>query len=239
MNQDEQYAGPIANPDVRRAIAYAINYRNIHTLAGEGAFTPYSMVQSSFVGYYGERPADYTDLEKAKTLLTEAGYPDGFDITLEVGDYEAAGTKLTDLAQLVVNDLAQIGINATISVLESNIAVQKYVEGKQGFALWLWTPDYNELNNQLAFMPDQKCGRYVNWTADMSPRIAELTALVTSELDTAQRVTYAKELQELVADGGPWLDLCQHPRIVAYRSDIASVDSNDSYHLFLNTLTRK
>jgi peptide/nickel transport system substrate-binding protein len=239
MNQDAQYAGPIADPDVRRAIAYAINYKNIHTLAGEGAFTPYSMVQSSFVGYYGERPADYTDLEKAKELMTKAGYPNGFDITLEVGDYEAAGVKLTDLAQLVVNDLAQIGINATISVLESNIAVQKYVEGKQGFALWLWTPDYNELNNQLAFMPDQKCGRYVNWTADMSPRIAELTTLVISELDTNQRAAYAKELQALAADGGPWLNLCQHPRIVAYRSDISDVESNDSYHLFLNTLARK
>jgi ABC-type transport system substrate-binding protein len=73
----------------------------------------------------------------------------------------------------------------------------------------------------------------------MSPRIAELTTLVISELDTDRRVAYAKELQELVADGGPWLNLCQHPRIVAYRSDVANVNSNDSYHLFLNALARK
>jgi peptide/nickel transport system substrate-binding protein len=239
MNQDEQYSGPIANPDVRRAIAYALNYANIQTLAGEGAFTPFSMVQSSFVGYYGERDANYTDLDKAKELLATAGYPDGFEVTLEVGDYEAAGTRLTDLAQLVASDLAQVGITVNISVLESSIAVQKYVEGKQGFALWLWTPDYNELNNQLAFMPDQKTGRYVNWTADMSPEIAELTQLVASELDTEKRVEYAKELQVLVEDGGPWICLCQHPRIVAYRSDITNVFSNDSHHIFLNYLQRK
>lgn len=239
MNQDPRYAGPISNPDVRRAIAYAVNYRNIHTLAGEGAFTPYSMVQSTFVGYYGDRDPDYTDLDKAREYLVKAGYPDGFETTLEVGDYEAAGTRLTDLAQLVASDLGKVGIKVTISVLESNIAVQKYVEGKQGFALWLWTPDYNELNNQLAFMPEQKTGRFVNWSRASSPRISELTDLVAAEMDYNKRVAYARELQELVADGGPWICLAQHPRIVAYAGSVSGVYANDSSHIFLSFLKRK
>lgn len=40
------------------------------------------------MGSKGERPADYTNLEEAKALLAEAGYPDGFDVDLTVTDLD-------------------------------------------------------------------------------------------------------------------------------------------------------
>lgn len=236
-NMDESIGGPVANADVRRAIAYAIHYENIQTLAGEGAFTPISVVQSSFVGYAGERQAGYTDVEKARELLSQAGYAGGFDITLEVGDYEAGGTSLVDLAQMVANDLKQVGINVQISVLDSTVAVTRYVNAEQPFALWLWTPDYNELNNQLAFMPGEKTGALANWSRSDAPEIAELSDQVARELDQEKRAVLSKELQEIVSDGGPWVVLCQHPRVVAYAAGMEGVYSSDTYHLYLAALS--
>ena len=57
---------------------------------------------------------DYTDIEAAKKLLADAGYPDGFDIDLKVCDLDMEGILLTDLAQKIKDDLAQIGINVNI-----------------------------------------------------------------------------------------------------------------------------
>ncbi len=50
------------------------------------------------------RPADYTNLEEAKALLAEAGYPDGFDADLTVTDLDMEGILLTDLAQKIKDD---------------------------------------------------------------------------------------------------------------------------------------
>ena len=240
MNQNPEYGGPMTNPVVRKAVGYALNYANIQAMAGEGSFTPWSMVQSTFVGYKGERDTSYTDIEKAKELLAQAGYPDGFDVELEVGDYEAGGTKLTDLAQLIASDLSKVGINASINIETSAVAVDRYVAGVQGFALWLWTPDYYDLNNQLAFSPNGKCGALASWTVETEEDQAlyDLCQQIISELDPEARAAESAQFQDALADGSPFWCLCQHPRIVAFGTGVSGVNSSDVYHIYLPTLAK-
>ena len=78
----------------------------IQTICGSGTITPYDIIQVGFMGSKGERPADYTNLEEAKALLAEAGYPDGFDVDLTVTDLDMEGILLTDLAQKIKDDLS-------------------------------------------------------------------------------------------------------------------------------------
>ena len=66
------------------------------------------------MGSKGQRPDDYTNLDEAKQLLADAGYPDGFDVDMTVSDLDMEGILLTDLAQKVKDDLSQIGINVNI-----------------------------------------------------------------------------------------------------------------------------
>mgnify|MGYP003290902547 FL=1 len=71
-----------SNQKLRQAIAMAINKDNIITVASEGLGTPAVTFFSQGFGYYdGYDPYPY-DVEKAKTLLAEAGYPDGLTFTL-------------------------------------------------------------------------------------------------------------------------------------------------------------
>ena len=66
------------------------------------------------MGSKGTRDVSYTDVEEAKKILADAGYPDGFDIDLIITDLAFEGTPLTDLGQKVKDDLALIGINCNI-----------------------------------------------------------------------------------------------------------------------------
>ena len=50
-----------------------MDYTGIQTIVGEGAETPYSIIQDGFMGAKGQRPADYTNIDEAKQLLADAG----------------------------------------------------------------------------------------------------------------------------------------------------------------------
>ena len=68
MNANESIGGPVANPKVQQAIRKAIDYAGVHEICGEGTITPYSVIQSGFMGSKGERSVDYTNIEDAKAL---------------------------------------------------------------------------------------------------------------------------------------------------------------------------
>mgnify|MGYP000963524670 CR=1 FL=1 len=60
MNMDEQYGGPVSDPNVQKAIRKALDYSGIRMICGEGTVTPYSIIQEGFMGSKGDRPDDYT-----------------------------------------------------------------------------------------------------------------------------------------------------------------------------------
>ncbi len=106
---------PFDNPLVRQAVAYAIPYQKImdavlfglaKPMFGAAAGTPIAPVWPQATEYS-------TDIAKAKALLTEAGYPDGFETTLSF-DLGFAGVN-EPLCVLVQESLGQIGIKTTIN----------------------------------------------------------------------------------------------------------------------------
>ena len=81
LNEADEH---LQNPKVRQAIAYALNKEEIAIATTDGVGQVlHSPIPESAVGYAAP-PADYEmDLEKAKALLAEAGYPDGFSIEMK------------------------------------------------------------------------------------------------------------------------------------------------------------
>ncbi len=224
MNMDESIGGPVADTKVQQAIRLAVDYAGIQTICGEGTTTPYSIIQSGFFGSLGERETDYTDIEAAKALLTEAGYPDGFDIDLTVCDLAMEGIPLTDLAQKIASDLSQIGINVNI-VSEAWAAGygDDYRDGKLGFTVMYWGIDYNDPNVQLEFLPGGVVGLRAGWTAESDPEIAALYAKATNAIEEADREAALKEIQEATYEYGPFIMLAQAPCPMAYNSRLAGV----------------
>lgn len=194
MNMNEEYGGPVSNPTVQKAIRKALDYTGIQTIIGEGTLTPYSIIQSGFMGSKGEREADYANLEEAKALLTEAGYADGFDVDLTVCDLDMEGVALTDLAQKVKDDLSQIGIN--VNIVSQPWAAgygDDYRDGKLGFTVMYWGTDYNDPNVQLEFLPGASVGLRAGWTTEMNSELAALYQEAMKATDNDARIAVRRD----------------------------------------------
>ena len=121
---------PFDDVRVRQAMCYAIDKQEIIDLAFEGYGSPIgSSMFPSFGKYYmPELENKYPhDEAKAKELLKEAGYADGFDMTITVpSNY----IPHVDTAQVLVEQLKKVGINATINQVEWNTWLSDVYAGR-------------------------------------------------------------------------------------------------------------
>ena len=226
--------------DTMAELEGALNYENFQVICGEGSTTPYSLIQSGFMGSKGERTADYTNVEEAKELLAQAGYPDGFDIDLTVCDLDMEGILLSDLAQLVKSDLAQIGINVNI-VAEPWAAGygDAYRDGTLGFTIMYWATDYNDPNVQLEFLPGASVGVRAGWTAEMDPELAAMYEEALSATDNDARIAVLEKIQDAMYEDGPFVFVVQAPAHIAYNDRLDGVAISDPYSLDLTLINVK
>lgn len=127
---------PFKDVRVRRAIAYAIDVEAIRVKVMRKLSLPIgSLVSSTEQGY--SKDADVRlplDREKAKALLAEAGYPNGFDITLDCGNNQPAA----DICQSIPPMLAQIGIKVTPNIVPTTNYFSKLQRLDTSFYLLSW-----------------------------------------------------------------------------------------------------
>ena len=109
---------PFDDVRVRQALCYAIDRQQILDIAFDGYGSIInSSIYPAFGKYFAEDMNDYytVDIKKAKSLLTEAGYPDGFKMTITVpSNYQPH----IDTAQVIVEQLKAINVTAEIQLVE-------------------------------------------------------------------------------------------------------------------------
>ena len=196
---------PLNNILVRKAINYAIDKNDIiNTVYYGKALLSKSFVPSSYPHYTDKYWKYDRDIEKAKELLKEAGYPDGFDIFLS---YEAGITEEEEMAVIVQANLKDIGINATLDKLPGSTYIQRIMDDQlslffredayyvpdinYGAGLWLYSTSFTNHSN------------YNN------PAVDKLVEEVRITFDEERRLEIAIEIQELVSDNPPWAFLVE------------------------------
>ena len=122
---------PFDDVRVRQALCYAVDRQQILDLAfdGYGSLIGSSMYPA-FGKYFDDSLTNHYphDVEKARTLLAEAGYPDGFDMTITVpSNYQPH----IDTAQVIVEQLKQVGITAEIQLVEWGTWLSDVYAGRQ------------------------------------------------------------------------------------------------------------
>ena len=205
MGMNVKYA-PLAKEQVREAIRYAIDYKAIQ----EGIMRGEAIPLQTFVpvGYLGHNPAlpFKQDLNKAKQLLAEGGYPNGFEVELSV---TAPHPTRLDIAQVIQNELGKVGIKVKIVTGAAATVLQKYREQGLQMVIYGWGVDYPDPDALAKPFADGTIRQLAYRNAWMDPKATELTKKAMLERDPKQRVALYKELTELVAHKGPFVMLFQ------------------------------
>ena len=226
MSRNPEMSPEMSNPKVQEAVRRALDYEGYLTLCGEGGIVPFSFVQQGFVGAMSrDLSKDGRDLDKARQLMQEAGYPDGFSVTLTCASNNSEGLAWTTIAEKAKQDLAEIGIDVSIETLETTLVYEKMRNGEMPFYVMFWSPDYYDINNQFAFLPGvgedgTAYGNRAQWPVDGNNQILlDLAAKVQVETDEDLRAEYSEQLQLEYAKDNPIAFLLQHPKTFAYNSD--------------------
>ena len=237
MNQDPDIGGPVSDQTVQLAIRYAVDYEGLRILAGKGTNTPAAMVPIGFGGALDPSEGMTRDLDRARELLAEAGYPDGFTIDLRYPDFTYIGTEFGVVAQKVQADLAEVGITVNLVPEELQVSLEAYRGGQHGFGLWLWNPDYQDTLDYVEFLPGGVVGNRANWTDENAdPEILALRDAVKLETDTDARNELFRQIQFYEQERGPFVPLFQPGVHFAYTSRLEGFNYNGQWRVDLTLL---
>ena len=212
-------SGPTENPAVRRAMQYAVNQSQIIDNVYGGDAAPLSMVApSSYPDYAGEvwpYPSD-GDIEKAKQLLAEAGYPDGFDIPLlinaDVADHD-------NVAVLLRDSLAQIGVNVEIDARPAAAYIDVGNSGDIGMVLHQGYAIVSDIPYHYLLYVSGPTG-FLSFGGFNNERFDEAIAEALAVLPGAERTTLVTEIQQIMADEVPHLSVVGAPTRYGFAPDI-------------------
>jgi peptide/nickel transport system substrate-binding protein len=132
----EKPDNPFKDLRVRQAVAHAIDAEAIRVKVMRGMSRPVgSLVTAEVSGYHpdGDKRLPY-DRERAKKLLAEAGYPDGFDVTLDCGTIQPAA----DICQASAAMLTQVGIRVKPNIMPQPTYFPKIEKYDTSFYLLSW-----------------------------------------------------------------------------------------------------
>jgi ABC-type transport system substrate-binding protein len=198
---------PFNNEQVRQAVAMGIDrQRIIDTFYPEGSevaefFTP-CIIENGCEG----DPWYEFDPEAARQMLADAGYPDGFDTTIKLRDvFRVYLPEPTVVAEDIRAQLAEnLGINATIEVMESGAFLEENATGdQQGLHLLGWGADYPHVTNFLDF----HFGGVNVQFGDPFPDIVDLLTEGASTVDAAAAQPIYAEANTLIRTHAPMVPI--------------------------------
>jgi peptide/nickel transport system substrate-binding protein len=141
---------PFSEVKFRQAIAYAIDRQNVIDLALDGFGTVNSNILSPLRFGYSEKQPQYDyNPEKSKELLNEIGITTPYDLGVM---YVAENYKTQ--AQIIQNDLLNIGLNVTLEILEFNAYLNKLMNGDCGITVLAMSLEGTTQQYNLAFKSD-------------------------------------------------------------------------------------
>lgn len=228
---------PFDNVKVRQAIAMAINKDDVVNgiLDGQGVPAVGPLAPTVVGNYQGLTPLEY-DVEAAKALLAEAGYPDGFETTLYVND---GSQERADIAELTQAHLAQIGIDVKIEVIEWGAFLEQTAAGDHEMFILGWTTVTADADYGLyALFHSSQFGSPGNRSFYKNERVDELLDYARSESDQEKRNEAYKEISEILVEEVPMVYL-QHPDFVHGMNGIEGLFVNFSGTPFFKDVTFK
>lgn len=195
---------PMKDQAVRKALWYAIDTQSLidQQLGGYGSTLKSQLLSDAYFGYDDSLPEMTYDPDKAKELLAEAGYPDGFEVTFKYSSGRYA--QDLELGQAIAAQLAEVGINVTQEPLESGTFLTQLLDLELNDISMmgaLTAPDAYFMYNQ--FVTDGTYSYYSNEQVDA------LLSQALTESDEDTRQTILSDLSKVFIEDPAYVPLFQ------------------------------
>lgn len=197
---------PLRDAKVRTAISMAINREAIKDRVMEGLAGPTNnLVPINLFGYNPQLKDVKFDPEGAKKLLAEAGYPNGFVLTLHTPNNRYVNDER--ISQTVAQMLTRVGIDTKIEGMPMAVYASRGSKGEYSFGLLGWAAQTGEASSPLraiAACPDPSKGfGSANWLKYCNPKADQALVKALSTVNDVERLKLLQEAAgHVVNDGG-------------------------------------
>lgn len=227
-------AKPFDNQLVRQALCYAIDRQGIMDMVADGHGTAVgSSIYPAFTKYFLPELVDKYphSVEKAKELLAQGGYPNGFDMTISVpNNYQPH----MDTAEVVAEQLREAGIRVTIQPVEWSTWLDTIYNGRQFQATVVGVDAANmTARAMLERFTSDYAKNFINYS---NPAYDALFQQAINATDEATQTDLYKQMETMLADTAANVyiqDLCD---LVAMRQDLGGLKFYPIYVLDLSTV---
>lgn len=197
---------PLDDVQVRRALDMSINKKaiidSVYQGAGQIATNPMPPTQWGYNKSLKDAPYD---VDKAKALLKQAGYPDGFDLTLWAMPVQRPYNPNARLmAEMLQSDWAKIGVKVNIVTFEWGEYIRRAHAGEHQAILIGWTGDYGDPDNWLGVLLGCDSVKGSNFSKWCYKPFDDLITAARSTTELSQRTKDYMEAQVIFKDQVPF-----------------------------------
>lgn len=229
---------PLNNVKVRQAMEYAIDRGTMATDLLHGTADPaYQIIPRANTAYDKANDVYNYDPAKAKKLLAEAGFPNGFKLTLSYPTSGSGNMQPGPMNQLLQSDLAKVGITVELKPVEWATMISSMGAGKI-------PDDAMAINVSLTFIQESfwslffsSTGPYAGLTHYTNPQIDALLGKAASTTDDTARAAIYTQIGKLLDADAVWLDIVndRNPRTLA--PNVKGFIEPKSWFVDLTTIT--
>jgi peptide/nickel transport system substrate-binding protein len=203
---------PFGNPDVRRALSYAIDTEGItESTIGQYGSHATSMLPENMMGHVTPDDLEYDgfpyDPETARSMLDDAGYTGSprFETTL----LTPKDTVRQKPALVIQENLSQINVSVNLNEVSTSQYVESFwgetdMSNREPMQMGLWASDFPSPDAILTpLFRSEQLPPGNNWFAYENEEVDELVQQFKTTLDTDERAEYAKQANQLIVDDAP------------------------------------
>lgn len=212
-----QKVAPFDNQLVRQAINYAIDRDALNTVATDGYGEVTDSVMNKQINGYTSDVTHYEyNVEKAKELLAEAGYPNGFSTSIVVGT-SARSVE----AQVIQGNLQEIGIDLEIVQMESSTLLEQINNGDYEMFIMNYNNTTGDPDTSLYMLfNSQVPASSGNRSFTNIPEVDELLEGARVETENDKRMELYAQVQQILTEQAVWVPLYCVPSMVGTRSGL-------------------
>ena len=229
---------PFKDKRVRQAFYQAIDIEGIKRTVMRGAANPSAlMVGPGINGFDAAVKRLPFDVEAAKKLMADAGYPAGFEVTMNCPNDRYVNDG--EICQAVAANLSRINVKINLQAETKGTYFPKILRRDTSFYMLGWTPgtydSHNALNGLMRCADDKGSGQF-NLGSYCNPKVDELIAKIQSETDKTKRQAFIAEAFKLHTDDIGHLPLHQQALAwgVSKKVDLVQLADNFMFFKWMN-----